>query len=264
MDLGLRGRVALVSGGSRGIGRAVVALLADEGVRVVIAARGADAVQTAVDEVRSAGGDAIGVAADMATADGVATAVAAARAGYGSPDIAVANVASANPVDLFTGRVEAFAEAFDSMTLSVIHLARAVVPDMRANQWGRLVNIGAGIAQEPPPQAKHAVAAMQRAAVATLGKSMSNELAADGITVNTIGTGFTSTQAMLDMAEGVARRSDSTAADVMRKFTAAAPAKRAGTPAEIAAIVVMLCSVQSAYLTGQFIPVDGGSLRSTF
>lgn len=262
MDLGLHGKVALVSGGSRGIGRAVADLLAAEGARVVIASRGAGAVQAAAERIRAAGGEAVGVSADMATEGGVLAAVSAARSAFASPDIAIANVASADPVDFFGSSADAFVAAFESMAMSVVHLARAVVPDMKANGWGRIVNIGAGIAKEPPPQAKHAVAVMPRAAVAALSKSLSNELAASGITVNTIGTGFTSTQTMLDLARSVADRSGSSAEAVLAKFTATTPARRAGTPEEIAAIVVMLCAVPSGYLTGQFIPVDGGAVRS--
>ena len=264
MDLGLAGKLALVSGGSRGIGRAVAGLLAAEGVRVVVAARGADAVDAAVAELTAAGGEAIGVAADMATVDGVAAAVDAVRSRFGAPDIAIANVASADPVDFLTGPAEAFAAAYASMALSVVHLARAVLPDMQASGWGRLVNIGAGIAKEPPPQAKHAIAAMPRAAVAALTKSLSNEFSAAGITVNTIGTGFTSTQTMLDLAGAIAARSGATADSVLAKFTAASPARRPGTPEEIASIVVMLCATSSGYVTGQFIPVDGGSIHTTF
>jgi 3-oxoacyl-[acyl-carrier protein] reductase len=264
MDLGLTGKVALVSGGSKGIGRAVVDLLAAEGTRVVVASRGREGVDQAVEAVRAAGGEAVGVAADMTTEDGVRTAVEAARSAFGSPDIAVSNVASSDPGDFFAAPASAFTEAFEAMALSVVHLARAVVPDMQAKGWGRLVNIGAGIAKEPPPQAKHAVAAMPRAAVVALSKSLSNELAAFGITVNTIGTGFTATQTMQDLMQQIATRSGSSAGEVLAKFTAASPSRRAGAPEEVAAIVAMLCSDRGGYVTGQFLPVDGGALRSAF
>jgi NAD(P)-dependent dehydrogenase (short-subunit alcohol dehydrogenase family) len=264
MDLGLTGKVALVSGGSKGIGRAVVDLLAAEGARVVVASRGKDAVDAAVLEVRAAGGDAVGVSADLTTEDGVATAVSAAREAFGSPDIAISNVASADPVDVLTGPPGAFLAAYESMALSVVHLARAVVPDMREKGWGRLVNIGAGIAKEPPPQAKHAVAAMARAAVVALNKSLANELSASGITVNTIGTGFTATGTMMELMASIAARSGSTPEEVLAKFTASTPARRAGLPEEVAAVVGLLCSSRGGYVTGQFIPVDGGALRSAF
>lgn len=264
MDLGLAAKVALVSGGSKGIGYAVAELLASEGARVVVASRGAEAVAAAVARLRAAGGEATGVSADLGTAEGVAVAVAAAREAYGSPDIAVSNVASADPVDFLTAPPAAYTAAFESMALSVLHLARAVVPDMQAKGWGRLVNIGAGIAKEPPPQAKHAIAAMARAAVVALNKSLANELAASGVTVNTIGTGFTATHSMQDLMESIAARSGSTAQEVLKKFTAATPARRAGLPEEVAAVVAMLCSTRGGYVTGQFLPVDGGALRSAF
>jgi 3-oxoacyl-[acyl-carrier protein] reductase len=264
MDLGITGKVALVSGGSKGIGRAVVDLLAAEGALVVIAARGQEGVDKAVAEVRADGGQVTGVAADMSSEEGVAAAVAAAREAFGSPAIAVSNVVSADPVDILAAPPTAFTAAYESMALSVLHLARAVVPDMQATGWGRLVNIGAGIAKEPPPQAKHAIAAMARAAVVSLNKSLANELAASGITVNTIGTGFTATESMQDLMQSIAARSGATAEDILKKFTAATPARRAGLPEEVAAIVAMLCSTRGGYVTGQFLPVDGGALRSAF
>jgi 3-oxoacyl-[acyl-carrier protein] reductase len=264
MDLGLAGKVALVSGGSKGIGRAVVELLAAEGALVVVASRGAAGVEQAVRGVRAAGGQAAGVVADMATEEGVAGAVEAARQAFGSPAIAISNVVSADPVDVFTGSPAAFTAAYESMAVSVIHLARAVVPAMKDNGFGRLVSIGAGIAKEPPPQAKHAIAAMARAAVVALNKSLANELAASGITVNTIGTGFTATDSMQDLMQTIATRSGSTPEEVLKKFTAATPARRAGLPEEVAAVVAMLCSTRGGYVTGQFLPVDGGALRSAF
>jgi NAD(P)-dependent dehydrogenase (short-subunit alcohol dehydrogenase family) len=264
MDLGLHGKVALVSGGSKGIGRAIVDLLAAEGAQVVVASRGMAAVDEAVAAIRAAGGAAEGVAADMSTEAGVAQAVTAARQAFGSPDIAISNVVSADPVDALTGSLAAFTSAYESMALSVLLLARAVVPDMQAKGWGRLVNIGAGIAKEPPPQAKHAIAAMARAAVVALNKSLANELAAAGITVNTIGTGFTATESMQDLMRTIAARSGGTPEDVLKKFTASTPARRAGLPEEVAGVVAMLCSTRGGYVTGQFLPVDGGALRSAF
>jgi 3-oxoacyl-[acyl-carrier protein] reductase len=264
MDLGITGKVALVSGGSKGIGRAVVDLLAAEGALVVVAARGKEGVDETVDAVRAAGGQAVGVAVDMASEEGVAQAVGAARQAFGSPAIAVSNVVSADPVDILAAPASAFTAAYEAMTLSVLHLARAVVPDMQAAGWGRLVNIGAGIAKEPPPQAKHAIAAMARAAVVALNKSLANELSASGITVNTIGTGFTATESMQDLMKSIAARSGSTPEEVLKKFTATTPARRAGLPEEVAGIVAMLCSTRGGYVTGQFLPVDGGALRSAF
>lgn len=262
MDLQLEGKTALVSGGSKGIGRAVARSLAAEGVKVLVVARGAEAVEQTVEVLRAEGGDASGVAADMTTLDGVTAAVEAARAQWGRVDIAVSNVPSADPADPLTAAVEHLVRAHEQMTLSVLHLVRAVVPAMREQGWGRVVNIGAGVAKEPPPQAKHALAAMNRAAVVALTKSLSNELARSGVTLNTIGTGFIATESMRESAEAVAARGGSTVDEVLTSFSSSSPARRPGTPEEVAFVVVALCSQLGGYVNGQFLPVDGGALRS--
>jgi 3-oxoacyl-[acyl-carrier protein] reductase len=150
MELGIRGRTAIVSGGSKGIGRATAELLARDGVNVAIAARGQEAIDDAVDAIRRDGGSAVGIVADMRDADDVERAVATARDEFGSPDIAISNVHGPGPGDFFDLDDDAFRRAFDDMVLSVVHLTRAVVPDMRKQGWGRLVNIGSGAAKEPP------------------------------------------------------------------------------------------------------------------
>ena len=176
MELGIRGRTAIVSGGSKGIGRATAELLARDGVNVAIAARGKEAIDEAIDAIRSDGGSAVGIVADMRDADDVERAVATARDEFGPPDIAISNVHGPGPGDFFDLDDDAFRRAFDDMVLSVVHLTRAVVPDMRKQGWGRLVNIGSGAAKEPPSDLRHALANTTRAPVVTLQKTLANEL----------------------------------------------------------------------------------------
>jgi 3-oxoacyl-[acyl-carrier protein] reductase len=264
MDLGITGKVAFVSGGSKGMGRATAELLAAEGVQVIVAARSKGAVDETVDVIRSRGGEATGVAANLTVQDEVARAVAEGTQAFGPPDIAITNVHGPGPGDFFDLSDEEFAQAFREMTLSVVYLTRLVVPHMKEQGWGRLVNIGSGAAKEPPPELAHMLANTTRSSVVTLQKSLANELGRYGITVNTIGTGWFGTQRMYDYIDALAQKNGATREAVLKPFTSTIPLRRVGTPEEMAAVVVFLCSVGAGYLTGEFINVDGGIHRSAF
>jgi 3-oxoacyl-[acyl-carrier protein] reductase len=264
MDLGIAGKVAFVSGGSKGIGRATSELLAGEGVRVIVAARSKDAVDETVEVIRSKGGDATGVCADLTAQEEVARAVAEGTATFGPPDIAITNVHGPGPGDFFDLSDEQFINAFREMALSVVYLSRLVVPHMKEQGWGRLVNVGSGAAKEPPSELAHMLANTTRASVVTLQKSLANELGQFGITVNTLGTGWFGTDRMYDYIDTLATERGATREAVLTPFTNAIPARRVGRPEEMAAVVVFLCSVGAGYLTGEFINVDGGIHRSAF
>jgi 3-oxoacyl-[acyl-carrier protein] reductase len=264
MDLGIAGRVALVSGGSRGIGRAIAELLAEEGVRVVIAARSEGPLEEAVRTITERGGEAAGVAADMTTESGVTRAVEAARAQFGAPDIAIANVLSPPDGDFFELSEERFIEAFQALTLSIAHLARAVIPDMRARGWGRIVSVGSGSAKEPPRELRHVLGNTARSSGVTLVKSLANEFGRDGITVNSLGTGLFRTGFMEAYFErlGAERGVDREAA--IEAWSETIPVRRPGRPREMAALCAYLCSEWGGYVTGQLIMVDGGFGRSAW
>ncbi|MCW2829576.1 MAG: putative 3-oxoacyl-[acyl-carrier protein] reductase [Aeromicrobium sp.] len=264
MDLGISGKIALVSGGSRGIGRAATEILAREGVKVVIAARSQDAIDETVEAVAAAGGTATGIAADMTTGDGVESAVEHARRTFGDPDIAISNVHGPTGGTFLELTADDFERVMREMTMSVIHLSKAVIPAMRDKGWGRLVNIGSGAAKEPPPDLAHILANTARASVVTLNKSLANDFGKDGITVNTIGTGFIATDRMWSYVRGVAAERGMDADEMMSIFTQDVPLRRPGQPEEIGGVIAFLCSQQAGYITGQLIPVEGGILRSAF
>lgn len=264
MDLGIAGKVAFVSGGSRGIGRATAELLAADGVHVVIAARDQVAIDDTVAAIRANGGDAVGVSADLTRPDDVARAVAAATEAFGPPDIAVSNVHGPGPGDFFELTDEQFVAAFHEMTLSVVHLTRNVVPHMKAQGWGRLVNVGSGAAKEPPPELRHMLANVARAAVVTLQKSLANELGPHGITVNTVATGWIGTDRMWGYVDMLAGERGVSRDAALEPFTSVIPARRVGKPREMAATIAFLCSEAAGYISGEMINVDGGFHRSAF
>lgn len=264
MDLGIRGKVAFVSGGSKGIGRATSELLAAEGARVIVAARNKDAVDETVTAINGAGGEAFGVAADLTTNAGVKDAVTAGTDALGPPDIAITNVHGPGPGDFLDLTDEQFTAAFREMTLSVVYLTRLVIPHMKEQGWGRLVNIGSGAAKEPPPELAHMLANVTRASVVTLQKSLANELGQFGITVNTIATGWIGTQRMFDYIDTMATKNGITREQVLGPFTSTIPARRVGRPEEMAATVAFLCSVGGGYVNGEYINVDGGFHRGAW
>jgi 3-oxoacyl-[acyl-carrier protein] reductase len=264
MDLEITGRVALVSGGSRGLGRATAERLADEGVRVVIAARTQSPIDETVDAIRSRGGQIAGVAADMTSAEGVARAVAFARAEFAPPDIAIANVHSPRDGDFLDVDEADFHTAFQGLTISIALLARAVLPHMKEQGWGRFVNLGSGSAKEPPRELRHILGNTARASGITLCKSLANEFGPYGVTVNSIGTGLFRTGFMEDFFEGLASEQGVDREVAIDAWCETVPMRRAGKPKEMAAICAFLCSEGAGYLTGQMITVDGGFSRSAW
>jgi 3-oxoacyl-[acyl-carrier protein] reductase len=266
MDLGISGKVAFVSGGSMGMGRASAELFAREGCRVAVAAlpEHKDSIDETVEAITAAGGQAIGVAADLTVEHDVQRAIATCTEAFGVPDIAVANVGGPGPGDFFDVSNDDFSGAFQQMALSMVYLARAVIPHMREQGWGRIVSLNSMAAKEPPPDLPHILANTARAAVVPLNKSLANEFGRDGITVNTLGTGYIGTERMRGYYERLAGERGVTAESLLAELTSSVPLRRVGTPAEMAGVVVFLCSQYGGYVTGEFLNVDGGIHRSAW
>ena len=264
MDLGISGRVALVSGGSRGLGGATARLLAAEGVRVVIAARTPASIDEAVGVIAGDGGRAVGVSADMTTAEGVSRAVEMARAEFGAPDIAIANVLSPRDGDFFEVDEDDFHAAFQGLTVSIALLARAVLPHMKEQGWGRFVNLGSGSAKEPPRELRHILGNTARSSGVTLCKSLANEFGPHGVTVNSIGTGLFRTGFMEQFFERLGTEQGIDREQAIDAWCEGVPIRRPGRPEEMAALCAFLCSESAGYLTGQMITVDGGFGRSAW
>ncbi len=264
MDLGISGRIALVSGGSRGLGRATAQLLAREGVQVVVAARTQAAIDEVVSEIRQQGGAAAGIAADMTTATGVERAVACARESFGAPDIAIANVHSPADGNFFDVAEADFHAAFQGLTISIALLARAVLPHMREQRWGRFVNLGSGSAKEPPRELRHILGNTARASGVTLCKSLANEFGPFGVTINSIGTGLFRTGFMEAFFDRLASEQAVDREQAIDAWCEGVPLRRPGRPEEMAALCGFLCSEWGGYLTGQMITMDGGFGRSAW
>jgi NAD(P)-dependent dehydrogenase (short-subunit alcohol dehydrogenase family) len=264
MDLGLQGRVALVSGGSRGIGRACCEQFAQEGCAVAVVGRTESSVEATVSAIREAGGKAIGAIGDMTIESDVQKVVALTKDKLGAPDIVITNVHGGTPGDVLSESVEEFRNSFEQLVMSVVYLARATLPDMKVRSWGRLLTLGTAAAKEPAPGMKLMAANTARAAVVTLNKQLADEFASDGITVNTIATGWVGTGHMQDQVHQMAAARGKDGAEFLQRIAKGVPVGRIAEPSEIASLAVYLCSDRAGYLTGSLIPADGGAHRSAW
>lgn len=273
MDYGLSGKVAVVSGGSRGIGRAIAHTLASEGASVLIAAR----TQSDLDDVAAeleivAPGRVAAVAADMTDAQDVERVVGVARNRFGPVSIAISNVIGhvidaskegdgPGPGTFLQVPGAEYKREFQHLFVSAWALATACLPDMRAAGWGRIVNIGSGVAREPGVELPHALPNAVRPAVAGMYRIMAARLAGDGVTVNNILTGGILTGRNRSYWEWLAGERGITVQEQLDSFAVGIPLRRQGDPEEMAAVAAFLCSEQAARVTGQSIPMTGGGSR---
>lgn len=260
MDLGLGRRIAFVAAGSKGLGLAVAEELAHEGAAVAICARGQEALDAAVARIRAAGGRAHGVVADVSQPADIARAVADTEAALGPIDILVTN--SGGPK---SGRFETLTPAdWDSaagvLLTSAVTLTRAVVPGMRARKWGRILNITSIAAKQPVDGLM--LSNSLRAAVIAFARTLANEVATDGITVNNLLPGYTRTERVVDLSTQIAERESVSTASVYARWEKEIPMQRIGEPREFGALAAFLASERASYITGQSIAVDGGWIKS--
>lgn len=251
MDLGIEGRVALVTAASRGIGRAIAVALAREGARVAISSRSPERLAEAAAEV---GEGTVVLAADSADLDAVAALPSKVAAALGPVEILVVNTGGPPMGGALEHEVAEWEAAYRSLVLSPKVLADAVVPGMRKRGSGRIVNVGSSSTREPIPFLNLSNA--HRMAAVGFLKTLAGEVAGDGITVNTVATGRFATDRLAD-AGGSLEAAETAARDQV-------PAGRLGRPEEYGDLVAFLCSERAAYLTGTVIPLDGGMLRSAF
>jgi 3-oxoacyl-[acyl-carrier protein] reductase len=251
MDLGLEGRVALVMGASSGIGRGIAAVLAREGARVAIVSRSLERLEEAAAEI---GGGATPFVADASDPERLAALPGEVVAALGPVDILVANTGGPPFGGALDHGLDEWERAYRSLVLAPRVLAGAVVPGMRERGWGRIINVGSITTREPNP-ALNLSNSHRMAAVGFL-KTLASEVAADGVTVNTVATGRFATDRLADHGGSLEGAEAAARTEV--------PAGRLGRPEEYGDLVAFLCSERAAYLTGTVIPIDGGLLRSAF
>jgi 3-oxoacyl-[acyl-carrier protein] reductase len=261
MDLGLKGKVALVVAASRGLGRAVAEELAQEGASLVLCARGEEALNEARDHiVQTAAAPVLAVPADLSVADDISRVVSLGLERFGHIDILVTNAGGPPAGQFETLSSEAW-EAATRLTLhSVLELTRHVLPVMKERRWGRILNITSIAVKQPIDNLM--LSNSLRAAVTGFARTLANEVATYGITVNNIMPGYTRTERVEELAQVLADKEGISAAEFVARWEREIPMRRLGEPREFAALAAFLVSERANYITGTSIPVDGGWIRA--
>jgi 3-oxoacyl-[acyl-carrier protein] reductase len=261
MDLGLHGRTALVGGASSGLGAAVADALAAEGCRLLIWSRSAERLKRVADDLRSRhAAEVHTLDADASQPDAAERVVAAATEILGNVDVCILNAGGPPPVDALATDGEGWRRAFQLLAITPISIATALLPGMRERGWGRIVALMSSVVREPIQPLVYSTAG--RGALAGWMKTAAARVAADGVTINGILTGRIQTPRIEEIDRHRAEQEGHSIEEVRQSVLATIPAGRYGEPAELAAVVAFLCSDRARYLTGTFIPVDGGMLRA--
>lgn len=268
MDLGIRGKRALVTGSTSGIGAATAKMLASEGVKVIVHGRNSDRAEGVQAEIEAAGGVAAIALGDLSNDESAEKAMTAALAAFGGVDILVNNLGHYEPfAPVWTDATpDQWAETYQSNVIAAVRTVRGCVEGMKAAGWGRIINIASGAYTEPPPD--FPTYGPSKAALVNLSVGLAKSLADTGITVNTISPGNVLTEALKGYLPviGEANGWEEKDLDGMeRRFAKQwrSLVSRTGRVEEIAALICFIASVHSAYITGTNYRIDGGS-HATF
>jgi 3-oxoacyl-[acyl-carrier protein] reductase len=258
MDLGIKGKTALVCAASKGLGKGCAQALAREGVSLVITARGKDALEATAEEIRkSSGVKVIAVAGDITTAEGRAAALAACP----SPDILVNNAGGPPPGDFRSWSREDWIQALDANMLTPIELIKATVDGMIARKFGRIVNITSGAVKMPIPELGLSNGA--RTGLTGFVAGLSRQTVAHNVTINGLLPGPFDTDRLRSNLKFNAQKTGKTEAELEQVRVQANPAKRFGTIDEFGAACAFLCSTHAGFITGQNLLLDGGAFPGT-
>jgi len=260
VNLGIAGRVAVVVGSSSGLGYAAAEMLALEGARVLVVSRSEDRVRTAVERIRRSGGaEVAGMALDITDPDGPDKVVRKASEVFGAPTIVVANAGGPPAMPAVEAGADDLEAACRLLVLPVQRLFRATHATMRDGGWGRFIAITSIAVLEPQPGL--VLSNALRAAVTGYLKSLADEVAREGITVNSVCPGYTATKRLDQLAGGLAAEKQVEPAEILAGWADQVPIKRLLQPEEVAAAVAFLCSEAASGITGLALPVDGGFRR---
>ena len=260
MDLGLKGRGVIVAASSEGIGRATAEAFAKEGAQVAMCARTEKTLREAADQIRAATAAEI-YAEPLDVTDGPAVGryVEQVAKRFGRIDVCVANAGGPAAKNFLSVATDEWRKAIDTNFMSVVHLAKAVIPYMQRHRWGRIITITSVSVKQPIPDL--VMSNSVRAGVVGLVKSLANEFGKDGILVNNVAPGYTATERLKELA-GVRSLAAGTSPDkIYETWAADTPVRRLGQPQEIADVIVWLASERASYVTGQTVLADGGIYR---
>ena len=263
MDLGIAGKVAAVAASSQGLGFACAMELAREGASLAICSRDKDRIDKAARTIHEeTGAEVYAAVVDVSKQQDCIRFIDETVRQFGHLDILVTNTGGPVPGALDDVELDQVREGFDSTLMSAVIMMKAAVPHMRRRNWGRIVNILSMTVKQP--KVDLLVSNTMRPAILGFAKSISFELAREGITVNNVAPGYTRTERLVELAEHISSRAGSTVEDVFAGWESTVPARRLGKPEELAAVVAFLASERAGYVTGVTIQVDGGSVLGLF
>src|SRR2546423_4902942 len=260
MDLGLNGRGVIVAASSEGRGRAAAEAFAREGAQVAMCARTEQTLRAAAEQIRSeTRAEIYAEALDVTDSRAVQQFVEQAAKQFGRLDVCVTNAGGPPAKNFLTISTDEWRKAIDQNFLSVVHLAKAVIPYMQRHRWGRIITITSISVKQPIDDLVMSNAV--RAAVVGLVKSLSNEFGKDGILVNNVAPGYTATERLQELAGTRALAAGVPTEQIYQRWAAETPVKRLADPKEVADVILWLASERASYVTGQTILADGGIYR---
>lgn len=263
MELGLKDKVALVAGASKGLGKAVALGLAREGAHVAIISRDQKRIDLAAKVIHDAtGAQVLAIAADVMRAQDIQRSVDETVKRFGTIHILVTNAGGPPPAAFMALTEEQWQNAIEQTLMSAVRLSRAAIPFMQKQKWGRILHISSYSVKHPIENLM--LSNSIRSAVVGLSKTQAIELSKDGILVNSILPGWTLTQRVDQLMNDRAARSNMSVRDELAKIEKEIPLGRMGTPEEFANVVVFLASECASYVNGVALPIDGGATRTPF
>ncbi len=259
MELGLKGKVAIVAASSQGMGRATAAAFAAEGCKIAMCARNEQTLALAAESIRKQySAEVFSCALDVTDA-GAVRFVEEVVLRFGAADICVTNAGGPPAKGFLAASMEDWQKAIEANFMSAVYFAREVIPHMQRRRWGRIITLTSITTKQP--LADLVLSNTVRAAVVGLVKSLANEFGKDGILVNNVGPGFTATDRLKELARSRSAASGTAEKEIFEGWAADAPLRRLGEPEEVADTIVWLASDRASYVTGQTVLVDGGMYK---
>ena len=262
MDLGIKGRVAMIAAASKGLGKACAIALANEGCRISICSRNIEELEKTAKEISAAGTDVLTTQVDVSIANDLENWVNRATEKFGKVDILVTNTGGPQAAKFMALTDEQWQGGVDSTLMNVVRLCRLVIPGMQQRKWGRIIHLTSFVAKQPFDDLT--ISSTLRAGLSGLTKTMANQVGPDGITVNTILTGHALTDRQHHLAEVRMKSLGITKDEYFKRAAEEIPLRRLADPKEMADVVAFLASERASYVSGVSIQVDGGLTRSTF
>lgn len=261
MDLGLSGKIALVTASSRGIGRAIAEGLAMEGCQVIIGSRDKDNLLKAAQQIEAKTGQVITpIQVDLCQKDSIDHFLERITHQFSTIDILINNTGGMPYKRHYELSQEDWQHSFDLTFMSQVHIAEALLQEMKKQSWGRIIFVTSAAAKQPGMIIAHS----QRASVVAYAKTLANELGEHNILVNSICPSFTVTDKFYEVVDEVVRRQGSSREQVIQQWMESVPLRRPASAEEVASLAVFLASERASYITGTCIQVDGGFVKSLF